>query len=256
MTRAFPEGAALVFGGSGGIGLGVAESFARAGTGVAICYNKKKDAAEKAAAELSALGVKASAHQVDVRDEAQVQAVLDAAIAAHGRVHTVVWGAGPLVDQVFIADTTQEQFRRAVEIEVFGFFTASKVAIPHFRAAGGGSFIHLGSAGDKWWPALDGLSVAPKATNEALIRGIAKEEGKNNIRANTVLVGVIEAGMFLELTKQGVFDQAWTDEVQKTLCLKRWGQPEDIGAAAVFLASNDANYVTGQQISVSGGFGV
>ena len=256
MTRAFPEGAALVFGGSGGIGLGVAESFARAGTGVAICYNSKKDAAEKAAGELSALGVKASAHQVDVREEVQVQAVLDAAIAAHGRVHTVVWGAGPLVDQVFIADTTQEQFRRAVEIEVFGFFTASKVAIPHFRAAGGGSFIHLGSAGDKWWPALDGLSVAPKATNEALIRGIAKEEGKNNIRANTVLVGVIEAGMFLELTRQGVFDQAWTDEVQKTLCLKRWGQPEDIGAAAVFLASNDANYVTGQQISVSGGFGV
>ncbi|WP_157215216.1 SDR family NAD(P)-dependent oxidoreductase [Flavisphingomonas formosensis] len=256
MTSKFPDGAALVFGGSGGIGLGVAESFVRAGTGVAICYNSKKDAAEKAAAELSALGVKATAHQVDVREQDKVQATLDAAIAAHGRVHTVVWGAGPLVDQVFIADTTQEQFRRAVEIEVFGFFTATKVAIPHFRVAGGGSFVHLGSAGDKWWPALDGLSVAPKATNEALIRGIAKEEGKNNIRANTVLVGVIEAGMFLELSKQGVFDQAWTDEVQKTLCLKRWGQPEDIGAAAVFLASNDANYVTGQQISVSGGFGV
>jgi len=256
MTRKFPDGAVLVFGGSGGIGLGVAESFARAGTGVAVCYNSKKEAAEQAAAELSALGVKATAHQVDVRDEAKVQATLDAAIAAHGRVHTVVWGAGPLVDQVFVADTTQEQFRRAVEIEVFGFFTATKVAIPHFRAAGGGSFVHLGSAGDKWWPALDGLSVAPKATNEALIRGIAKEEGKNNIRANSVLVGVIEAGMFLELSKQGVFDEKWTEEVHKTLCLKRWGKPHDIGAAAVFLASDDANYVTGQQISVSGGFGV
>ena len=69
-----------------------------------------------------------------------------------------------------------------------------------------------------------------------------------------VLVGVIEAGMFLELTKRGVFDQAWIDETHKLLCLKRWGQPEDIGNAAVYLAT--ANYVTGQQINVSGGFGV
>src|SRR3546814_10247719 len=83
---------------------------------------------------------------------------------------------------------------------------------------------------------------------------IAKEEGRHNIRANSVLVGVIEAGMFLELTKRGVFDQAWIDETHKLLCLKRWGQPEDIGNAAVYLAT--AAYVTGQQINVSGGFGV
>ena len=76
------------------------------------------------------------------------------------------------------------------------------------------------------------------------------------MRANTVLVGVIEAGMFKELSAAGVFDDAWTQEVQKLLCLKRWGQPEEIGHAAVFLASNKAAYVTGQQISVSGGFGV
>jgi len=96
--------------------------------------------------------------------------------------------------------------------------------------------------------------VAPKAANEALIKGIAKEEGRHNIRANTVLVGVIEAGMFLELSRRGVFDQAWIDETHKLLCLKRWGQPEEIGSAAVFLATN--GYVTGQQINVSGGFGI
>jgi len=98
--------------------------------------------------------------------------------------------------------------------------------------------------------------VIPKAANEALIQGLAKEEGKHNIRANTVLVGVIKAGMFLELTKQGVFDQKWIDETHKLLALKRWGEPEEIGYAAVFLASNRAAYVTGQKISVSGGFGV
>jgi len=71
-----------------------------------------------------------------------------------------------------------------------------------------------------------------------------------------VLVGVIKAGMFLELTKQGVFDQKWIDETHKLLALKRWGEPEEIGYAAVFLASNKALYITGQKISVSGGFGV
>ncbi len=256
MTHMFPEGAVIVFGGSGGIGQGVAESFARAGTNVAIVYNSKRDVAEKCCEMLSGLGVKASAHQIDVRDQAALQTGFDAVVAAYGRVHTVLWGAGPLVDQVMLADVTEDQWRKAMEIEVFGLFKAAKVAIPHFRAKGGGSFVHLGSAGDAWWPAMDGLSVAPKASNESFLRGIAKEEGRHNIRANSVLVGVIEAGMFLELSKQGVFDEAWTKDVQDKLCLKRWGKPQDIGAAAVFLASDAANYVTGQQISVSGGFGV
>jgi 3-oxoacyl-[acyl-carrier protein] reductase len=114
----------------------------------------------------------------------------------------------------------------------------------------------LGSAGDLWWPHKDVLSVAPKGAIEALIRGIAKEEGVHGIRANSVLVGVIEAGMFKELTAAGAFDETWIRDVQKLLCLKRWGQPEEIGHAAVFLASNQANYITGQRIAVAGGFGV
>src|SRR3546814_17033106 len=94
------------------------------------------------------------------------------------------------------------------------------------RDAGGGSYVHLGSAGHLWFPQRDGLSVVPKAANEAFVKGIAKEEGRHNIRANSVLVGVIEAGMFLELTKRGVFDQAWIDETHKLLCLKRWRSEE------------------------------
>ena len=70
------------------------------------------------------------------------------------------------------------------------------------------------------------------------------------------LIGVIEAGMFLELKKQGVFDQEWTEAVQKNLALKRWGQPEEVGYAVVFLASKFAAYITGQQISVAGGYGL
>ena len=252
----FPPGAALIFGGSGGIGQGVATEFAKAGTPVALCYRSRPEAAETTAQSLRALGVQASIHQTDVRDPAAVEATASAAIAQHGRIHSVVWAAGPLVPQVAIADWSPDQFRQAMEVEVFGFYHAARALIPHMRQQGGGAFVHLGSAGHDWWPKLDGLSVAPKAANEALIKGIAKEEGKYEIRANSVLVGVIDAGMFHDLTAQGVFDDAWVAETQKLLCLKRWGEAEDIGQAALFLASNRARYVTGQVISVSGGFGV
>lgn len=252
----FPQGAVLVFGGSGGIGSVVARSFAEAGTDVALTYRSKQAAAEALAADIRSLGRKASIHATDVTDAAAVQAALDEAVATHGRIHTVVFGAGPVVEQLYLAETTPELWRRSIETETMGFFHVMRAAIPHLREQGGGSFVHLGSAGDLWWPHKDGLSVAPKAANESLVRGIAKEEGVHNIRANSVLVGVIEAGMFLELLQRGVFDEAWIRETQKLLALKRWGQPEEIGHAAVFLASNKAAYITGQQINVSGGFGV
>lgn len=250
----FPSGATLVFGGSGGIGQEVAQSFGAAGSDVAVVYRSKREVAERVAGEIAAHGRKATTHPADVTDPAQVDAAVKAVLAAHGRIHTVVWAAGPVVEQVHIADTTQALWKRSIDIEVHGFFTAVQATLPHLREAGGGSYVHLGSAGHLWWPAKDGLSVAPKAANEALVRGIAKEEGRHNIRANSILVGVIEAGMFLELLRRGVFDQKWTDETQKLLALKRWGKPEEIGSAAVFLATN--GYVTGQQLNVSGGFGV
>jgi 3-oxoacyl-[acyl-carrier protein] reductase len=254
--KLFPEGAVLVVGGSGGIGRFVCQEFARAGTDVALTYRSKKETAEETAKAIEALGRKATIHQVDTTAEGQVEEAVEAAAKAHGRIHTVVYGAAPLTDQLYISEYTWERWKTAIDQEVHGFFKVVHATLPKLRAWGGGSYVHLGSAGHSWWPEKDGLSVIPKAANEAIIRGISREEGKYNIRANTVLVGVIEAGMFLELTKQGVFDQKWVDEVHKNLGIKRWGKPEEIGYAAVFLASNRALYVTGQLISVSGGFGV
>lgn len=256
MGTDFPEGATIVFGGSGGIGRGVALEFAKAGSNVAIVYRSKQEVAEQTAADIRALGVNASIHQMDVRNRAEVQAGFAAAVAAHGRVHTVLWGAGPVVPQVPIADWTEDMFRQSMEIEAFGFNNAVHTALPHMRASGGGSFVHLGSAGHDWWPQLDGLSVAPKACNEAMIKGIAKEEGRYEIRANSILVGVIDAGQFKIGQDAGTFTPEWEEKVKSMLPLRRWGLAEDIGQAAVFFASRKANYVTGQTISVSGGFGV
>jgi 3-oxoacyl-[acyl-carrier protein] reductase len=236
----FPQGATLVFGGSGGIGQHVAKAFGAAGSDVALVYRSKQDVADRVATEIRGVGSKATTHRADVTQPDQVEAAVTSALAAHGRIHTVVWAAGPVVEQLFI--------------EVHGFFNAVQATLPKLRAGGGGSYVHLGSAGHVYFPQKDALSVIPKAANEAMVKGIAKEEGRHNVRANSILVGVIEAGMFLELLKRGVFDQKWIDKVQEMLAIKRWGKPEEIGAAAVFLATN--GYVTGQQINVSGGFGV
>jgi len=252
----FPAGAVLVFGGSGGIGREVAKSFARAGTDVAVTCRRRRDVADAVAQDIRDLGRQASVHAVDVTDSAQVAGAVGEAVAAHGRIHTVVFAAGPVVEQVLLADTPPDLWRRSIETEAIGFFNVIAAAVPHMREQGGGSFVHLGSAGHVKWPRKDGLSVAPKAANEALVKGIAREEGVNGIRANSVLVGVIEAGMFLELSERGVFDEKWRRETLKMLALKRWGRPEEIGHAAVFLASARAAYITGQQINVSGGFGV
>jgi 3-oxoacyl-[acyl-carrier protein] reductase len=256
MSRIFPDGAALVIGGSGGVGQAVCREFARAGTNVAITYHKKQDVAEKLAAEVRALGARASVHQLTIGDAARVAAVVEEAAHAHQRLHTIVVGAGTFAKQVLLSEMTRELWQMVMEQDVNGFFNVMQATLPRLKAWGGGSYVHLGSAGHLSWPERDGISVAPKAAIEALITGIAREEGRHKIRANTVLLGVIEAGMFLELTKQGVFDEAWVKEVHKNLALKRWGKPEEVGHAVVFLASDNALYVTGQRIAVAGGYGL
>lgn len=249
----FPKGGALVVGASGGIGGKVAETLGQDGSDVALVYNRKADAASEIA---SRIATKTSLHRCDVTDPSAITALVDEAVATHGRIHTLVWAAGPLVDQLYLAETPLENWRKAFEVEVHGFFALVTALIPHIRQQGGGSIVHLGSAGHLRWPDRDGLSVAPKASNESWLKGIAREEGRHGIRANSVLVGVIDAGMFHELMEQGAFPPEWVGETQKMLAIKRWGQPEEIGYAVSWLASNRAAYVTGQQINVSGGFGI
>jgi NAD(P)-dependent dehydrogenase (short-subunit alcohol dehydrogenase family) len=252
----FPEGAVLVVGGSGGVGRAVCLEFAKAGADVAVTYHQNKAAADEVAAKIKSLGRKASVHQLTIGDAGRCDAVVAEAAQVHGRLHTIVVGAGTLATQVTVAEMTREQGQTVVQQDLNGFYNVVRATLPKLKAWGGGSYVHLGSAGHLRWPEGDVMSVAPKAAIEALITGIAREEGKHLIRANTVLLGVIEAGMFLELTKQGVFDDNWVREVHKNLALKRWGQPEEVGHACVFLASNRAAYVTGQRIAVAGGYGL
>jgi 3-oxoacyl-[acyl-carrier protein] reductase len=254
--KIFPDGAVLVVGGSGGVGQAVCLEFARAGTDVALTYYRKKANADAVATQIRALGRKATVHQLTIGDAARVEAVVAEAAAAHQRLHTIVVGAGTLAEQVLISEMTVEQWQTVVNQDLNGFYNVVRATLARLKSWGGGSYVHLGSGGHLRWPERDVMSVAPKAAIEALITGIAREEGCHRIRANTVLLGVIEAGMFLELTQQGKFDAQWVAEVHKNLALKRWGKPEEIGYACVFLASDRAAYVTGQRIAVAGGYGI
>lgn len=249
----FPEGAALVIGASGGIGSKVAQVLAKDGADLALVYNRRE---ETVAALAEACHTKTSTHQCNVTDPQSVAHLMKEAIVAHGRIHTVVWAAGPLVEQHLLAETPLEAWRQAFDVEVHGFFSIVQALLPHMREQGGGSIVHLGSAGHMRWPDRDGLSVAPKASNESWLKGIAREEGRHGIRANSVLVGVIDAGMFHELMEKGAFPPNWIEETLRMLSVKRWGRPEEIGYAVSWLASARAAYVTGQQINVSGGFGI
>ncbi len=256
ITPEFDKGATLVFGGSGGIGAAIATRIAQGGSDVAITYRSNQERAQAAAAEIAELGVRCTIHQVDIANGDQIKASFEEAANEHGRLHSVVVAAGSDIKQPFLADVTDEQWDEVINSDLNGFFRIVKQCIPHFRSHGGGSLVHISSAGLGRTPPKDVLSVAPKAANEALVQYVAKEEGVNGIRANSVAVGVIETGIFKRLEAEGVFDDAWKEAVLAGLPIKHFGQPEDIAEAACYFASNRSRYVTGQLLFVDGGYSV
>lgn len=251
----FPQGVALVIGGSGGMGRAVCERLAEAGSDVALTYQNNAARAAEAAAAVEALGRTALAVQLSLEDEAGMRAAVDA-LAARQRIHTVVVASGTDIAQPKIRDMTTAQWRQVMDADLNGFFNLVHATLPHLKAGGGGSYVHISSAGLHRWPEGDVLSVAPKAAIESLIQGLAKEEGRYGIRANSVALGVIESGIFLRRLADGTFTERWQQAAMSKLCLKRWGTADEVADAVVFLASNRAAYTTGQILSVDGGYRV
>jgi NAD(P)-dependent dehydrogenase (short-subunit alcohol dehydrogenase family) len=249
----FSNGVALVVGGSGGIGRAIARGFADAGASVAITYRRNEETAKALAADIVGRGGACSVHRVDLGDLASVAACLDALVAEHGAIHTIAHAAGTHIDQPYISQTTPEQWRNTMDWDVNGFFHVVHAALPHLRASNG-SIVFVSSSGLKRFPPGDVLSVAPKGAIEALLRGLAREEGRYGVRANSVAVGVVDAGMFPKLVERGELSQAWIDAAMRNTPLRRFGTPEEIADAVVFLASEQARYITGQTLFVDGGY--
>ncbi|NND83094.1 MAG: SDR family oxidoreductase [Gammaproteobacteria bacterium] len=251
----YPDGAALVLGGSGGLGAACARRIAADANNVALSYHANRAAADALQQDIAERhGVVCTAHQLDVSDRDACQALVENVIEQHGRINTLVYAVGSNISQPTVAEMSAQQWSDVIDHDLHGFVHAVQPVIAHMREQGGGSIVHVSSAGLGKTPPRDGLSVAPKAAIDALLKTIATEEGAHGIRANSVGVGVIEAGIFKRLEAQGVFDEDWKTAVKAALPLGRFGKAEDIAEAVNFLASARANYVTGQRLFVDGGY--
>ncbi|WP_435215589.1 SDR family NAD(P)-dependent oxidoreductase [Luminiphilus sp. nBUS_16] len=251
----FPEGTALVLGGSGGVGSAIVAEVASRKIPVCMTYQSNRERAEEIADGIRNSGGIVSTAQVSLQDiESLKRCVKD--IVDRGRLHSVFIATGYDIPQVSIADLTPELWQRVLRADAEGVFNAIYTTLPHLRTGGGGSYVHISSAGLLRYPPLDILSVAPKAAIEELIKGVAKEEGPHNIRANSIAIGVIETGIFLRLREQGVFDDQWVAQVKQNLPMQRFGTPQEVAKMALFLASSASGYTTGQLIPVDGGYGL
>lgn len=250
----FGQGAAVVIGGSGGLGQAICLELARQGCHVALSYRKNAQAAQEVVAALQALGVQAHAFALQLSEREQVAAALQAVHQQYGRIHTVVFASGADISMVHVAHIDPDEWQRTMAGDLDGFFHVVKASLPMMRADGGGSFVAITSAGIVRHPPMDILSTVPKAGIEALVRGIAREEGRYQIRANSVAPGIVDGGLFLRLKEQ--VKPEFVDAMRRNTALRRFGTAEEVAKVAVFLASDAAAYVTGQQLAVDGGYSV
>ncbi|MFP7571743.1 SDR family NAD(P)-dependent oxidoreductase [Marivita sp. S2033] len=254
LSPAFPAtGRALVIGGSGGVGSEICRALAREGCDVALTYHANMARAQDAADLVAAEGKSASIHQINVEDPDAVKALIDE-VAMDG-LHTLVYAAGPVVPLIHLSRIEPAQMKKHLLQDAFGFFNVVHYALPHLRATKG-SIVAIQSAAQFRYAAADALSVVPKSAVNAVMKGVAKEEGRYGVRANGVALGIIDAGQYQELTKQGHIDQAYLDAAGAQVPLKFLGAPGDVAEAVTYLASSRARFVTGQVIAVDGGYHV
>jgi NAD(P)-dependent dehydrogenase (short-subunit alcohol dehydrogenase family) len=242
---------ALVTGGNGGIGLGMARGLAKAGASLAVWgRNAAKNTA--AVAELRSLGVEAEAFAVDVTQEKEVADAMAATLARFGRVDSCFANAGVGHAAAF-TDMTLADWNGVVDINLVGAFLTFREAARHMVArGGGGKLVGIASIGSIHGMPRQAQYSASKAGLCAMIRSLAVELAKHGIQANTILPGWIETDM-----TEGArsWDKLRETVVQRTPA-RRWGKPEDFEGIAVYLASRASDFHTGDTIRVDGGYAI
>jgi NAD(P)-dependent dehydrogenase (short-subunit alcohol dehydrogenase family) len=247
---------ALVTGGNGGIGLGMADALAQAGASIVVWGtndSKNKTAEEK----LRAHGVKVFVQKVDVADEGQVVEGVKKAVAQMGRIDTVIANAGIGSPARSFLDITAEQYRKVLSVNEDGVFFTLREAARHMRERAsrgdaGGSLIGIASLA-----AIEGAGrnqhyAATKGAVISIIRGIAVEFARDGVRANAVLPGWIATDM----TAGAQVSPAFAEKVIPRVPVRRWGEPTDFGGVAVYLASNASAYHTGDTFVIDGGYAI
>lgn len=235
----------LVTGASRGIGATIANQIAEAGAKVIVNYSGNKEAADKVVEQIITKGGDAIAVQADVSKTDEVKNLFDVAIAHFGKIDVLVNNAGIMITKL-IKDTTDEDFTRQFDINVKGTFNTMREAAT--RLENNGSIINFSTSVNRIMLPSYATYVATKAAVEQLTRVFSKEVGSKGINVNSVSPGPTNTELFTNGKPQEVIDR-----LASLSAFNRLGEPDDIAKIVVFLASDNAKWITAQNIGVNGG---
>jgi len=240
-----------VTGGSRGVGRAIALELAARGADVAVVYKSRRESAEEVAAGIAAHGVKALALQADVGDSHAVGAAFARACDAFGGIDILAHSAGAPVEWKPVREQDPANWAEFVRNDLIGAFNVVHAAVGHMHARGRGVIIAISSIAAQMCQSRNSQGAAAKAGVEALIRVVAREEGRYGIRANVISIGLTDTEQAREaFTSWG---EAATQKVIDSIPLKRIARPAEIAKMAAFLAGEHGAYVTGKVIQVDGG---
>jgi 3-oxoacyl-[acyl-carrier protein] reductase len=238
---------ALVTGGSRGIGRAIAVAFAEEGADVAVGYRRERAQAEEVVKEIEARGRRGASFAADVRDRAAVCAMVEGARDALGGLDIVVANAGVPTRFEPVHEVDPGYFDRVIQIDLYGVFHTLHAALPILRAQSSGVILTVSSIAADACAANGGPYVAAKAAVNALSIVTARENARKGVRCNVIAPGLVATDI-----ADGMLEQHG-DAIVKAIPLGRMGSSEEIGALAVYLASDDAAWITGKIFRIDGG---
>jgi len=239
---------AIVTGASKGIGAGIAKQLAAEGAAVVVNYASSKEGADRVVAEIESSGGKAIAVHANVAKKAEIERLFAETEKAFGKLDILVNNAG-VYEFSPLEEITEEHFHKMFDLNVLGLILASKEAAKHFDSAGG-SIINISSLASTKAPATTAVYSATKGAVDTLTKALANELGPRKIRVNAINPGVV---ITEGVQAAGIPGSDFEKKAVAETPLGRTGRPEDIAPAAVFLASADSSWITGETLVISGG---
>jgi len=248
MNYGLADKVALVTGAARDVGREIALALASEGATIAVNYRGSQEQAATLVAEIESNGGKAKAYQCDVANYNTVLAMVTEIIDDYGRIDILVNNAGYVTPQRFL-DTSPQDWKQQIDVGLYGVIHCCHAVAPHMVNQGGGRIISLAGDSARVGEARLAITAASRGGAISLTKSLAKELGRNNVTVNMVALGLVETSHS---------DKAWLDQhmdkIVRNYPLGRIGKVEDVAPAVAFLASDGAGWITGQIMSISGGY--